>query len=668
LGNILIHTFNMKTVFYCFVLSILLTTSLHAQSVTYTFEGFKTGCIQGDCVNGKGILAFAILYDNPTLKNGIYRHIDSIGQGRGVLAQVGYLAGEFNNQTKEVKGKAFSSLEIFLADYTDHTKGTNINLYRYSSAKKNNRGPVLVNDNLRGGALRFYNGSAFTSNDFFQFEGLLRYENLTTFYNQKGLTFSDANVKSFFYEKFHPIEGVWRENHADKTFEGIFHHGFPHRGTVKVNDKSQQFHHWNWKIIGTEFTHFFGIFDYASLNPNNRTPPTFIPRRGKFSSTLTETIISGAFVNDFSSESKTWKISPIGPVVIMDNNQKPQSIKVYAKGERLFTDQQGKDEFIDLYDHALPYVAQRVKLPMYTDSLWYEGQVKNNVPHGLGQVFFKMQLNNDSITAPEEFYWGFFKDGVPHGPGSYIVFPNIPNQLVGIYEHGNIVYGDDGKYVGQFLAGKYHGHGKYADINLHANVRYEGSFAHGEFSGQGSWSLERFSMGNSYFDTYIGNFEKGKFNGKGIYTDPKITKDGLFAEGNFIEGTVTQNPLLTLSPYQVVTYRCGGSSGKHYVKSVNATLGTVTLGNDVVLGKNCNVTLTQERSDQFFKTCGYCQGTGVTSTVKHVFSGYYTRESTVYRGSTISGDYIKTTITPIYETHTQRNTCSLCNGAGRVHR
>src|SRR5690606_2883969 len=115
--------------------------------------------------------------------------------------------------------------------------------------------------------------------------GLLRFDNLGSFYSQKGLTFPNANIKSFFHEKFYPMEGLWKDNNSDKSFEGILHHGFPLRGTVKVNDNSQKYHQWNWRISGLEFTHFFGVFNYTHINPNNRTIPTFIPRRGKFSST-----------------------------------------------------------------------------------------------------------------------------------------------------------------------------------------------------------------------------------------------------------------------------------------------------------------------------------------------------------------------------------------------
>jgi hypothetical protein len=643
-----------------FLMFFLIVQSSVAQSVSYTFEGFKTGCLKGDCKNGKGILAFAIIYADPVLENGKWRyHTD-------ILTQIGYLAGEFDEQGKLVKGTMYSSLHSFPAIYTDNAAGTIIHLYKYLSDKKNNRGNVFFNDNLLGSALRYFN---FDQEDtYYQFRGDIHFENLVSFYNQKMLTFSNGQVKSFFNEHFFPVEGTWKDNHADKTFEGVFHNGFPHRGIVKVNDGSAKYDWWVWQIADKKFTGFFGVFDYSYLNPQYRNARTFIPRRGKFTSTRTDTIVSGTFINDFSVINKCWKISPIGLLLQMDKNEKPFSIKMYATQERLFADENGQTEFIRLYDHSLPYVAQMVKVPGYSDSLWYEGQMKNNLPNGIGQLFYKRQLKSDSITTPEEFYWGFFKNGLPHGPGSLIVYPNIPNQLVGIYENGIMVYGDDGKYTGQFLAGKYHGKGQYKgrDNNLHGHVNYKGDFADGKFNGFGYWTIERYVMGKPVIDTYIGTFQNNKFDGKGIFSDASGTKNGLFSNGEFVSGTVTANPLLSLFVNQVVSYACGGASGKSYVQSVNTIKGTVTLGNGLELTKSCSFQVLNESSSQFFKSCPVCQGSGATYEVKKTFSGYYTKESTVYSGSTISGDYKKTTTTPIYDTYVDKTACSVCNGTGRV--
>ena len=83
---------------------------------------------------------------------------------------------------------------------------------------------------------------------------------------------------------------------------------------------------------------------------------------------------------------------------------------------------------------------------------YYEGEWKNGKPHGQGTFIYNTKYNNQNK------YVGGFKDGKHHGHGSYT------------YSYGI-------KYVGEFNDGKWHGHGSYNYANGNT---YEGLFKKGE--------------------------------------------------------------------------------------------------------------------------------------------------------------------------------------------
>ncbi|QLH34185.1 MAG: hypothetical protein HWD62_18895 [Cyclobacteriaceae bacterium] len=68
-----------------------------AQKIKLSVAGFKTGCIVGDCENGKGVLAFIIVQKNPDFTN------EYIWQTWGVDVTMGYLVAEFNAKEKPPK-------------------------------------------------------------------------------------------------------------------------------------------------------------------------------------------------------------------------------------------------------------------------------------------------------------------------------------------------------------------------------------------------------------------------------------------------------------------------------------------------------------------------------------------------------------------------------------
>jgi hypothetical protein len=89
----------------------------------------------------------------------------------------------------------------------------------------------------------------------------------------------------------------------------------------------------------------------------------------------------------------------------------------------------------------------------------------------------------------------------------------------------NVVSVDGGRYVGEMLAGKFHGQGT---LVWPDGTRYVGEFSDGLMSGVGRMAL---STGESY----VGQFKLGMFNGKGRYVDA----DGDIYEGDFARNAFT---------------------------------------------------------------------------------------------------------------------------------
>jgi antitoxin component YwqK of YwqJK toxin-antitoxin module len=144
-------------------------------------------------------------------------------------------------------------------------------------------------------------------------------------------------------------------------------------------------------------------------------------------------------------------------------------------------------------------------------------------------------------------YNGFFKDGLPHGNGSYNYVGNtdeFKEEFVKVYE-------------GQFKDGMKHGKGKEIYLNGESYIGdFEKSLRHGMgiyYATNGSKKIEGYwDMGNTkgtksimdYWDNgnikYRGGFDGNKWHGKGVfcYPDGKICYDGNFIDGKPTNGII----------------------------------------------------------------------------------------------------------------------------------
>ena len=202
----------------------------------------------------------------------------------------------------------------------------------------------------------------------------------------------------------------------------------------------------------------------------------------------------------------------------------------------------------------------------YDNKLKYEGFFSNYKYNGKGILYYK----NNKI-----FFCGIFKDdefvkGILFDPEGKITYKgDIINKNpkegknIKLYEiNGNLIYeGDflDGKYhghgtlyeavkferkgittefkgikyVGEFNKGKYGGFGKlYIDHNLGKYLYYEGQFNDGIFNGEG---ILYYQNGKKYYD---GKFKNGEICGKGtkFYKNGSKKIEGIFENKNSCEG------------------------------------------------------------------------------------------------------------------------------------
>tara|TARA_Y100000768_G_scaffold372339_1_gene339917 strand:- start:554 stop:1090 length:537 start_codon:yes stop_codon:yes gene_type:complete len=106
----------------------------------------------------------------------------------------------------------------------------------------------------------------------------------------------------------------------------------------------------------------------------------------------------------------------------------------------------------------------------------------------------------------DDTYEGEWKNNVPHGQGTYI-FAN----------------GD--KYVGNYKDGRRNGQGTFT---FPGGDKYEGNFKDEKYNGQGSYT---FANG----DKYVGNYKDDNFHGLGTYTFADGFKQtGFFMNGEYI--------------------------------------------------------------------------------------------------------------------------------------
>ena len=88
------------------------------------------------------------------------------------------------------------------------------------------------------------------------------------------------------------------------------------------------------------------------------------------------------------------------------------------------------------------------------------------------------------------------------------------------------------KYVGEFQDGKRNGQGTYTDST---GSKYVGEFKDDKFSGQGTYA-------NASGDKYVGEFQDYKFNGQGTFysSNGSILYQGIWADDKFIRSAPFQ--------------------------------------------------------------------------------------------------------------------------------
>ena len=117
----------------------------------------------------------------------------------------------------------------------------------------------------------------------------------------------------------------------------------------------------------------------------------------------------------------------------------------------------------------------------------------------------------DEVNDPhvEKTYVGGYKDGMPHGQGTY-------------------TYADGSTYVGKFRDGKFHGQGTFTHAD---GDKYLGEFKDGKFPDQGTITTP---AGRKY----VGELKDGAPHGHGTDTFPRGKKYvGEFKDGEWWDGT-----------------------------------------------------------------------------------------------------------------------------------
>jgi len=160
---------------------------------------------------------------------------------------------------------------------------------------------------------------------------------------------------------------------------------------------------------------------------------------------------------------------------------------------------------------ALPELASSYTL---TNGNLYEGELKNNLPHGKGK-----------ITSKDWVYEGELKNGMADGKGKLTAFDG--SSYEGEFKNdkyngkGRLNYGNGSFYEGEFKDGQFNGKGKIVGAN---GIVYEGDFKEGKADGKG-----KYVKANG--DVYVGEMKNDKIHGRGKL----VYANGSVYEGDFVE-------------------------------------------------------------------------------------------------------------------------------------
>jgi hypothetical protein len=150
----------------------------------------------------------------------------------------------------------------------------------------------------------------------------------------------------------------------------------------------------------------------------------------------------------------------------------------------------------------------------------YEGDIRNNIPHGIGTFTVK-----EGQTEFEISYLGGWQEGKRHGKGSCVMYQNI--YVDGKWSRDAQAYQE--KYDGEWNNDKYHGRGEWFQDYFGNASEYTSDFFEGVFHGKGTHTY--YTM--AYPQFYIGRFRNGHFlDGQFVYIDEDDNEISEFQLGN----------------------------------------------------------------------------------------------------------------------------------------
>jgi hypothetical protein len=241
-------------------------------------------------------------------------------------------------------------------------------------------------------------------------------------------------------------------------------------------------------------------------------------------------------------------------------------------------------------NYSQDQIEDRCRFMIGSDGI-YEGQMRNNKPHGTGTFYYADSdiYSGEWVEGRKEGqavfkdkvgsrYWGDFKNDKANGRGKFVTMNG--DLYVGEVKSGKaqgkgrFVFSNGDTYEGTFTKNTMDGEGLFVDRK---GNRYQGQYSYNRKAGRGIFKgvdgeyyegeyvydqkqgegLYRSAAGDTYIgqfandlyhgpgklviwngDSYEGEFAGGKYHGKGVLTDGS----GRIWEGEFVEGVHQPNP------------------------------------------------------------------------------------------------------------------------------
>ena len=282
------------------------------------------------------------------------------------------------------------------------------------------------------------------------------------------------------------------------------------------------------------------------------------------------------------------------------------------------------------------------------EHILYTGESLNGKPHGKG-----VMINTDYISVGIRFFYaGDFKNGLPYGTG-YMYAQQDSETL----QSGYIVFKDNANpgYVDLKF--------DYSKSDINKLAAKKGFLVNGKLAGQVVVAYYRAGGIVSFVERYEGNMSDELFEGIVYVTSSRGSSKMTYEKGKAILKNGTP-PAKSLVKGQIVWF----AGDVAYVSSKNSN-GDVTLSNNHVIPANSyDYYVTNINPADYRKPCPSCGGSG-TKTVTRSSGNISTYTTKSYHtGSTIKGDYVKTTTHYISDKYQAQETCNVCKGAKTIVR